>query len=91
MAKKRSESSAQRDAREIIERTDIPAAIAKLAEGLELLARAHTSGIQSLDTQTTVTECAREARALALGEEIERESDPPIDDRSGGSSGASGE
>jgi hypothetical protein len=70
-------------------KVDLPLAIAKLAEAVQLLSDAHSSGVQSSERVTTINELCDEATELAGVKDDE--SDATIDDSSGGSSSPGGE
>jgi hypothetical protein len=70
-------------------KVDLPLAVVKLAEAVQHLRESHSSGVQSAERMAQVDKCLEEAIELAGGKEVE--SDTPIDDESGGSTGARGE
>lgn len=68
---------------------DVPLAIARLADAVQLLADAHSSGVQSSDRVATINELCDEVRDLAGVKDDE--SDATIDDSTSGGSGPRGE
>lgn len=69
---------------------DLPQAIVKLAEAIQILRFAHSSGQQSAELMDDVDRCCDEAIDLAGGEKDD-EPDSTTDDSTSGSPGASGE
>lgn len=70
-------------------KVDLPLAIAKLAEAVQLLSDAHSSGVQSSERVAAVNELCDEATELAGVKDDE--SDATIDDSTSGGSGSRGE
>ena len=80
---------AKKKARARVGKVDLPLAIAKLSEAVQLLSEAHSSGVQSSERVTAVNELCDEAMELAGVQEDEPNA--TTDDEPGGGSGTRSE